>query len=211
VGFELTLGHLVGLVRREAAPATVGGEGSGGRPRRLQCRRAGELAGQCTCTGGSRGCGWRLLWRLNSSRGGGQWGAPAASDRRRCRAWRGGSELRPSRCEAGGVCGASGGAKGACTPSGSVCWAPTCWARRVATTTACAWRGPVDGSARVRVCGRKPWARPHGPTRGPRRDGVRTAGDVGPARGTSAVPTARRCARSALRRSSPFSIHCTPH
>jgi hypothetical protein len=43
VGFGLTLGHLVGSVRQEAAPATVGSEGGGGRPRRPQCRQVGGV------------------------------------------------------------------------------------------------------------------------------------------------------------------------
>jgi hypothetical protein len=112
-GFELTLGHLVGLVQPEAAPATVGSEGGGGRLRRPQCWWAGGSFGQCTCMAGSKGCGWRPLRRLNLSRGGAQWGAPASSNRWRRRARRGSSELRPSNCEAGGVHGASGGSNGA--------------------------------------------------------------------------------------------------
>jgi hypothetical protein len=50
------------------------------------------------------------------------------------------------------------------------------------------------------------WARPRWPTCGPCCDGVRMAGDVGPARGAGAALTARRRVRSALRRPSPFSI-----
>jgi hypothetical protein len=74
------------LARRKTAPAKVGGEGGGGRPRRPQCRRAGESTGQCVCTGASKGCGWRLSRRSNSSRGDEPRGAPASSGRRQWRA-----------------------------------------------------------------------------------------------------------------------------
>jgi hypothetical protein len=134
VGFALTLGWLVGSIRPETAPVTVGGEEGGGWLRRPQCLRAGGSASQCTCTGASTGCGWRRLCCLDSRRGGGQWGAQVSSDRRRQRARRGGSELRPSECE-GGVIGASGGPIGACTPGGLAGWALACWARCVALAT----------------------------------------------------------------------------
>jgi hypothetical protein len=57
MGFGFTLKRLAGLVRRKTAPATVGDEGGGGRPRQPQCRRAGESTGQCACTGVSKGAG----------------------------------------------------------------------------------------------------------------------------------------------------------
>jgi hypothetical protein len=56
----------------------AGGEEGGGRPRWPQCRRVGGSVGQCACTGGSKGCGWRLVWCLDSRRGGGRWSAPAS-------------------------------------------------------------------------------------------------------------------------------------
>jgi hypothetical protein len=112
VGFGLTLNRLVGLVRRETALATVGGEGGGGRPWRPQCRQVGESTWQSTCTGGSKGCGWRLLRRLNSSRGGGPRGALASSARRQRRTGRSGAVWSLSKCEGGGVRGALGGPNG---------------------------------------------------------------------------------------------------
>jgi hypothetical protein len=102
VVFGLALGRLVGSAWPETAPATVGGEEGGGRPPWSQCRRAGGSACQCTYTGGSKRCGWRLMWCLNSRMGGGQWGAPASFGRLRRRARWGGPELRPSECEGGG-------------------------------------------------------------------------------------------------------------
>jgi hypothetical protein len=165
VGFGLTLGRLVWSVRREIAPATVGGEGGGGRPRRPQCRRAGESTGQSTCTGGFKGCGRCLLRRLNSSRGGVPWGAPVSSARRR------GGRGEAARCGARanvreeGCVGRRGGANGA-------------HASQVARPA-----GP-------RACGRGAWPwrwRAHGATRqlaarACRRAGVRVGGHeaVGP-------------------------------
>jgi hypothetical protein len=113
VGFELTLGRLVGSVGPETTPATVGGEEGGGRPLRSQCQRPGGSAGQCTRTGGSKGCGWRLMWSLGSRWDGGQWGAPASFGRQRRRALRGGSVMRPGECEGGGARGVTGGPIGA--------------------------------------------------------------------------------------------------
>jgi hypothetical protein len=93
----------------------------------------------------------------------GRWpvGAPACSDRQRRRARRCGSELRPSKCEAGGVRGASGGSNGAHARQVARSAAP----RRVVRD---AWpsRRRANGAARssaARTCGRagaRPRARP---------------------------------------------------
>jgi hypothetical protein len=86
----------------------VGGEGGGRRPRRPQCRRAGGLAGQCVCMGGSKGCGWRLSWRSNSSRGDGPRGAPASSGRRQWRVREAALSSARANVREGEVRGASG-------------------------------------------------------------------------------------------------------
>jgi hypothetical protein len=120
----------------------------------------GGSAGPCTCTGGSKGCGWMLRRRLGSSRGGGWWGAPASSARWRRRARRSGAVRRPSKCEGGGVHGASGEPKGAhYSQVVSASWARA-WGRN-----AWLWRRRAHSATRplatrARACGRKAVARP---------------------------------------------------
>jgi hypothetical protein len=149
----------------ETAPVAVGGEEGGGWPLRPQCRWAGGSAGQCTCTGGYKGYGWRRLWCLDSRRGGGQWGAPASFGWWRQRTRWGGSELRPSEYD--GV----GSAWSAQEVGAPFLGPPVGQLSRMQ-------RGQGAHARRVRAW---PWARTRWPMCGPRRDGVRTAGDVGPA------------------------------
>jgi hypothetical protein len=156
VGFGLTLGRFVGSVGPETTPATVGGKEGGGWPPWSQCRRVGWSAGPCTRTGGSKACGWRLMWSLGSSRGGGQWGAPASFGRRRRRALRGGSVLHPGECEGGGACGASGGPIGVhahqlARPAGLRRAGRGAWPATTAGRLAAARSGRL---------GARPWARP---------------------------------------------------
>jgi hypothetical protein len=83
----------------------------------------------------------------------GRWTVGRTSElrRRRRRARRGGSELRPSECELGGVCGASGEPIG--MHARLVAW--PAGPRRVALTTAGTRRSKAVGSAHVRVRGHK--------------------------------------------------------
>jgi hypothetical protein len=135
--------------------------------------------------GGSKGCGRRLGWCLDSRRGGGRQSAPVGSVRWRRRARRGGSVLRPGECGGGGRHEGIGWPKGALARQLARLARPRRVASEGGRTARPSQRQRVRG-ARVREAVGPALA--YAWTACPRRDGVRTVGGVGPER----APARRR-------------------